>query len=194
MTRVLFFQLFLWASAASAQPVEFFRVTCLPDRGYFSIDHKPVSNGQVFWGDYTDPEGQGKALSEWRKHGFYKGAFEYSCRMADGLYTAKVTRDAFSDGRCGAAPQIRLTLTLGEKTVISDVIIGHDCWGNISVSNLEIVEGHVGWGLSELNLCFYRYGDTPAGYRFLSEAYLNPDLSERLDQKVLEALLAEFDR
>jgi len=142
--------LLLLSQARADQPIDFFRVTCLPENGYFAIEHKPIDHANVFWGESATPDGQLKALDAWRKNGFYEGSFTNSCRMDQGIYMAKVSRAEFSERRCGAAPQIRITITLNNTPVVSDVVFGTDCWGNNSVSSIEIVEGHAGWASTKM--------------------------------------------
>lgn len=184
----------LASSASAGQGIDFFRTTCLPQAGYFSIEHKPIDGANVFWGKYATPEGQSEALAAWKENGFHEGSFEFSCEMTQGVYTAKVSRSEFSERRCGAAPQIRLTLTLDDAPVLSDVVFGTDCWGNHSVSSVEIVEGHAGWASTDMTLCFYKKGFFPRGCDLVSQAYWSLGSTGSVDQRKVDAIVEALDR
>jgi len=197
MTRVslaLLSCLAFLSSARAGQPVDFFRATCLPEGGYFSIEHKPVDNANVFWGKHSSAEGHLKALAVWKKNGFYEGSFVYSCHMAHGVYTARVSRAEFSEGQCGASPQSRLTVSLDNTTVISDVVFGTDCWGNHSISSVEIVEGHAGWASTDMTLCFYKEGISPQGCGLVSQAYWKLNETHKVDQSKVDNLVKDLGR
>ena len=191
---VLFSCAALLPSARAGQSIDFFRVTCLPESGYFSVEHKPIDNANVFWGPYSKLEGQEKVLGDWRKNGFYEGSFTYTCRMTQGVYVATVSRAEFSERRCGAAPQVRLTLSSNNTPVISDAVFGADCWGNNSISSIEIVEGHEGWASTDMNLCFYKDGFLPFACSLSAQAYWKLDASHNVDQSKVDDYVKSLGR
>ncbi len=153
-------------------PMEFVRLTCIPEARYFRVEYMPVSGPSVLLESEFDDEKRAKRLLAWEKAGFHEPSnLTYECALPESLYKLTAHQPPPSNGECGGAPSISLSLFRNGQPILENVIFGNDCFGGPTVIGAEITDGLDGWDTRALRLCLSQRGAPPRMCEFLSETY-----------------------
>jgi hypothetical protein len=108
----------------------------------------------------------------WNKQGYYEATkLQYECKLPESTYNISAVQQPRESGRCGAAPQITLSLLRNGTPLLNKVIFGYDCFGGPTVQNVELSDGLHGWFTQQMTLCFAPNSDSPGFCELLSETY-----------------------
>lgn len=158
------FLLSTWSASSKADWVQdFIRITCIPEARYFQFEYAPMSGPRVLLETQFDRKRQRKRMLAWRKHGFYNPSkLDYECKLPENVYKISTTQPPASNGMCGAAQPITINLYRNNKPIITKVVAGRDCLGNVStLQSVEISDELKGWESSSISICLAPQNGVP---------------------------------
>jgi len=120
-----------------AAPSGFFRIACIPEARYFSVEYT-----------YVDTEDDREGISQaeikaeelaWQRHGYYDpAALNYECRLPESAY--RLTSTHVQSGT-GEVCNIAVTLKWNDEVWLDDVQLGPTCGDAVSLDSFEIWDG-----------------------------------------------------
>lgn len=153
-TFFAFLGIFLLLSSQVAKAdytIDFLRISCVPEAGFFDIDYRGLENDTA----------QATSSKVWAKHGYYSPSnLNYQCSIPGATYKVRATQQPWSSGRCGASPDIYLTVSRNNKVIIKHVVFGEngECDLEPEVTRVSITEANSSNGGREAEICY-----TPGG-------------------------------
>jgi uncharacterized protein YecT (DUF1311 family) len=139
------------STAYADYDADFIRISCIPEKQFFSVEYHPIHNPTV--DAEADPPSTPKNI--WEQHGFYDPAnLNYKCKFAESEYKVVASQAPWSNGMCGAAPEIHFSLYRNNTFLLKDVVFGNSCYGSPSVLSVTIEDGKSGWYSREAQICF----------------------------------------
>jgi len=165
--------LFICSGSAIADcPMDFVRITCIPEARYFWFDYTSIDCSAVLSGVSVrfDDKKRSQRMSAWEKQGYYRATnLQYECRLPESTYKISAVQPPEKDrGICGAAPQITLSLFRNGTPILDQIIFGNDCFGGPTVVSAEITDGLQKWNAQKMTLCLSPKSDAPKVCEYFS--------------------------
>jgi hypothetical protein len=116
----------LCSTAAADWPVDFVRITCIPEADYLAFDSATIYRDQVLNGveNWSNESNVKKRMRRWEEAGYYDPTnLKYECRLSSAAYTL-IVKQAPSGGHCNAPGTVTLSLQRDGVKVISEVVFG----------------------------------------------------------------------
>lgn len=137
------------AARADTSP-DFVRIACVPQAGLLDVEYRLLHDSVA--GNATGPDGRGAVLAAAGFHDPH--GLRVSCTLGAVTYTVTAQQDPGSNGMCGGAPEIHLSLARDGASVLSDVVFGESCLQVPSVTRITIGDGAASWRGRETQVCY----------------------------------------
>jgi hypothetical protein len=82
-----------------------------------------------------------------------------SCNLNHSKYKVTGERGPFSQSTCGAEPPVSIDLTRNGISIITDAVLGGNCFHGPSIAEVEITERK--GRIDSIKLCMFRSGESP---------------------------------
>lgn len=137
--------------AAADYQVDFLRITCVPEAGFFEIEHHSVHNNPAA----EAPE------EAWARQGLYApSGKERECKLKGVTY--KVVAEQAGPraaGMCAAAPDMIVSVLRNDVVMLDKVVFGFSCFGNPTITRVSRTEAKKGYFGAEAEVCLLEGGD-----------------------------------
>jgi hypothetical protein len=142
--------LFVPQPARADYMVDFIRIACVPEAGFFDIDHRLIHNNAA----------ESASSRVWARQGFYTPSdLTYECDLGPVKYKLSAHQNNWTGGMCGAAPEIFLTLFRDDRVIANKVVFGLSCLGHPTITRISMTEAKSGYHGRESQICYLKRGD-----------------------------------
>ena len=133
--------------------VDYVRIACMTDIHLLDIEYRTIhySSSTPLYGEAT---ASGK--DAWSNNGFFApNNLERQCVFPWSKFRIVTTqKEASASGRCGASPEIKLSLYLDDKALVKNAIFGDSCSENHSITRISVRDGMNNGKPHEVEICF----------------------------------------
>ena len=141
----------LSARPASADyMVDFIRISCVPEAGFFEIEHRSVHNNPA----------KAASTDAWARQGFHSpSGLVYECDLRGTKYKVMAEQEGWRErGMCAAAPEVFVSVLRNEVKILDKVVLGFSCFGSPTITRMSRTEKKQGYFGAEAQVCFLENG------------------------------------